>query len=171
MGVFSAGPPYRRANKTDMPPCPVTLRRCGLYAEENGSTLIEVALSVLIIATLALGIFEVSSMLYTYNVLGDAAREGLRYAVVHGTDSGLCSGPSSGCGDTSGANIVTVVHNYAVVSFHDVRTMNVTPSWPDGTSTPGSRVKVQITYTYHPYVHFPGLSPQMNLSAEGRIAF
>ena len=98
--------------------------------------------------------------------------EGIRYAVVHGTGSTSCSGPSSGCGDTGGSNITAVVNSYAAISFHDTSGMTVTPSWPDGTSTPASRVVVTITYSYIPYLQVPGFNaPTMKVTAEGRIVF
>lgn len=91
---------------------------------------------------------------------------------MHGTDSGSCSGPSSGCGDASGSNIRSVVSGYAAVSFHDTSGMTVTPAWPDGTSTPASRVVVTITYPYIPYLYIPGFNaPAMKVTAEGRIVF
>lgn len=151
-------------------------RRKGLFSrmarDESGGTLIEFALSVLSLVTVTLAIFEFCMLIYTYDTLGDAARQGVRYAVVHGTDNATCSGPSSGCGDTTGANIITVVKNDAAASFHNLGVITVTPSWPDSSSQPGSRVKVHITYNYIPYVILPGgVSPTMSLTAEGRIVF
>jgi hypothetical protein len=117
-------------------------------------------------------IFEFCMMIYTYGVLCNAAREGVRYAIVHGTDNSLCSGPSSGCGDTAGSNITAVVDGYAALSFHDTSGMTVTPAWPDGTSTPDSRVLVTVTYPYISYLQIPGFSsPSMSVTAEGRIVF
>ena len=143
-----------------------------LVTEEFGSILIEFALSVWTLFLLTFLIFEFCMTIYTYSVLSNAAREGVRYAIVHGTDSGSCSGPSSGCGDTGGNNVKTVVRGYAGVSFHDLSGMTVTPSWPDGTSTPSSRVKVTINYPYVSYLSLPGFnSPTMNVTAEGRIVY
>lgn len=134
--------------------------------------LLEFSLSVWTLFLVTFLIFEFCMMVYTYSVLGNAAREGVRYAVVHGTDSTLCSGPSSGCGDTLGSNITAVVNSYAALSFHNVSAMTVTPSWPDGASTPASRVLVTITYPYIAYLQIPGLpSPSMSVTAEGRIVF
>ncbi len=141
-------------------------------AEELGSMLIEFALSVWTLFLLTFLIFEFCMTIYTYSVLGDAAREGVRYAIVHGTDSSSCSGPSSGCGDTTGSNVRAVVTGYAGVSFHNVTGMTVTPSWPDGASTPTSRVKVTISYPYVAYLTLPGFtSPTMQITAEGRIVY
>ncbi len=141
-------------------------------AQQGGSILIEFSLSIWILFLLTFLIFEFCMTIYTYSVLSNAAREGVRYAIVHGTDSGSCSGPSSGCGDSTGSNIKTVVRGYAGVSFHDLTTMTVTPSWPDGTSTPASRIKVAINYPYVAYMSLPGFTPPtMQITAEGRIVF
>ena len=139
---------------------------------DHGTALLEFTLSVWTLLAVVFLIFEFCMSVYTYSVLSNAAREGIRYAVVHGTDSGRCSGPSSGCGDSTGSNITAVVNSYAAVSFHDISGMTVTPFWPDGTSTPASRVIVTITYPYIPYLQVPGFNaPTMKVTAEGRIVF
>lgn len=150
------------------------MRRCRLraIAEDGGSVLIEFALSVWTLLLLTFLIFEFCMTVYTYSVLSNAAREGVRYAIVHGTDSASCSGPSAGCGDSSGGNIKTVVTGFAGVSFHDLTGMTVTPSWPDSASTPASRVKVTINYPYVAYLTLPGFTaPTMQITAEGRIVY
>jgi Flp pilus assembly protein TadG len=140
--------------------------------DDRGSMLIEFSLSVWTLFLVTFLIFEFCMSIYTYSVLSNAAREGIRYAMVHGTDSSSCSGPSTGCGDTIGSNVTSVVNGYANVSFHDLRAMTVTPSWPDGSSTPNSRVVVTISYSYIPYLAIPGFSaPQMQVTAEGRIVY
>jgi Flp pilus assembly protein TadG len=89
-------------------------------------------------------IFEFCMAIYTYSVLGNAAREGVRYAIVHGTDNSSCSGPSSGCADSGGNNVTAVVNS----------------------------VLVTISYPYVSYLALPGFnSPQMQIKAEGRIVF
>jgi Flp pilus assembly protein TadG len=141
-------------------------------AGDCGSALLEFVLSVWMMLWVTFLIFEFCMLVYTYSVLANAAREGVRYAVVHGTTNTSCSGPSSGCGDSSGGNVVAVVRGYAALSFHDLRAMTVSPAWPDGKSTPGSRVVVTITYPYISYLQLPGfVSPNMTLNAESRIVF
>jgi hypothetical protein len=143
-----------------------------LAGEDNGSMLIEFALSVWTLFLLTFLIFEFCMTIYTYSVLNNAAREGVRYAIAHGTDNSLCSGPSTGCSDSTGTNVSNVVKGYAKVCFHDISGMTVTPSWPDGTSTPSSRVIVTINYPYVPYLSLPGFNaPTMQATAEGRIVF
>jgi Flp pilus assembly protein TadG len=147
-------------------------RHAGFANEQTGSMLIEFAISVWTLFLVTFLIFEFCMMIYTYSVLGNAAREGVRYAIAHGTDSTSCSGPSTGCGDSTGANVTAVVNGFAGVSFHNLSAMTITPSWPDGTSTPSSRVIVTISYPYVSYLNLPGFtSPTMQIKAEGRIVY
>ncbi len=152
--------------------CP-GLRTSGAFLrQEDGDTLIEFAVSALTLIFILFTVFEVNLMMYTYVTLGDAAREGVRYAMVHGTDSSNCSGPDAGCGDSTGVKIVAAVKSVATAAFHDTSAMTITPSWPDGSAQPGNRVKVQLSYSYIPFVRIPWLfSPQMRLTSEGRIVF
>ncbi len=80
-------------------------RRTKLLGGDEGSMLIEFSLSVWVLFLMTFLIFEFCMAIYTYSVLSNAAREGVRYAIVHGTDNSSCSGPSSGCGDSTGSNV------------------------------------------------------------------
>ncbi len=143
----------------------------GRARSEEGSLVVETALSLLILIPMVFWMFEMCMLTYTYSVLGDAARQGVRYAIVHGTDSGNCSGPSSGCGDSSGTNVKSVVNNAAASSFHDLSKMTVQVTYPDQASNPPSRVNVTINYTYVPYIKLPGIANSVQLSAQGRIIY
>jgi len=140
------------------------------YGREDGSILVETALVFMLMITMVLGIIELSVMAYTLSVLEDAAREGVRYASVHGVDSASCSGPSIGCADSSSANVVSDITAYASGFSGLIGGMSVTVTYPDGKSTPTSRVQVGIVYTYQP--HFlPGTSHVMQVSSQGRIIY
>jgi hypothetical protein len=150
----------------------LTSRRLSAGQGERGAMLVEFAFSVWTVLLVTFLIFEFCMWVYTYSVLGNAAREGVRYAIVHGSDSGSCSGPGAGCGDSSGSSVVAVVNGYAEVSFHDTRGMHVTASWPDGNAKPNSRILVTVNYPYIAYFDLPGIvSPTMTVTAEGRIVF
>lgn len=143
----------------------------GRLRSDEGSLVLETALSLLIVIPMVFWMFEMCMLTYTYSVLGDAARQGVRYAIVHGTDSGNCSGPSSGCADSSAANVKAVVTTAAQFSFHDLTKMTVQVSYPDLASNPPSRVNVTINYTYVPYIKLPGIANLVQLSAQGRIIY
>lgn len=138
---------------------------------ESGSLMVETALALLVVLPMVFWLFELCMLTYTIGVLGDAARQGIRYAVVHGTDSSNCSGPSSGCADSSGANVIATVKNAAAYSFHDISGMTVQVSYPDASSSPSSRVSVAINYTYAPYIQLPGIAQTIDTAAEGRIVY
>ncbi|MGC1872906.1 MAG: TadE family protein [Acidobacteriaceae bacterium] len=145
--------------------------RIGRLRCEEGSLVLETALSLLIVIPMVFWMFEMCMLTYTYSVLGDAARQGVRYAIVHGTDSGNCSGPSSGCADTSAANVKSVVTAAAAYSFHNLSQMAIQVTYPDDSSAPPSRVNVTINYTYVPYIKLPGIANSVQLSAQGRIFY
>jgi Flp pilus assembly protein TadG len=144
---------------------------------QRGAAQIEFALSILIVLFLVFWMWEFVMLVYTYAVLSDAAKEGVRYAIVHGGSNTNCSGPivtGATCpsgGDTAGNNIKTQVMTYANLSLHDVSAISIQPTWPDTTNNPPNRVKVTITYPYVPYIQLPWTSPTISVSAEGRIVF
>lgn len=146
-------------------------RRRQLRHGEDGSLMVETALALLVVLPMVFSLFEICMLTYTYSVLGDAARQGVRYAIVHGTDSAVCSGPSTGCGDSAGANVISVVQKAAAYSFHNISGMTVQVTYPDASSSPTSRVAVAISYTYVPYIQLPGVVQNIHTSAQGRIIY
>lgn len=157
---------------TDSNPCLFCRRlQARSFGSEEGSLVVETALSLLLVIPMVFWLFEMCMLTYTYSVLGDAARQGVRYAIVHGTNSSNCSGPSSGCADASGANVTAVVQSAAAYSFHDLSQMTVQVTYPDGSSAPPSRVNVTIDYSYVPYLQLPGIVHSVQFSAQGRILY
>jgi hypothetical protein len=109
---------------------------------------------------------------YTCSVLNDAAQEGVRYAIVHGTSSLNCSGPDSGCPDQAPySNVQAVVTNAASASLHDLTAMSVTVSYSAGTAAVGNPVRVIVVYTYIPYINLPGLHDTVSFSSQGQILY
>ena len=89
-------------------------------AGEVGQAMVEFALVITFIFLVFVGILQMILLMYTYNTLADAAKEGMRYAVVHGTGLGTagCSGPGTVASvtpavtctsDPNGTNVVTAV--------------------------------------------------------------
>lgn len=138
---------------------------------DEGSILIETALGFMLTMTMVLGIVEGCMMVYTFSVLEDAAREGVRYAAIHGTNSTSCSGPSTGCADSAGALVVSDVTAYARLFAGNLTGMTVSVTYPDNASSAASRVQVAITYTYVPLFKYPGISHLLTVSSQGRILY
>ncbi len=81
------------------------LRHCG--CGEEGATVVEMALSMIILLTILFGLIEMCLALYTYHYVSDAAREGTRYAIVHGA---TCTVSGVSCTVTA-SQIQTYVQN------------------------------------------------------------
>lgn len=139
--------------------------------DETGSALIETAFSLIVTFLLAFGLFELCMFSYTCIVLNDAAQEGVRYAIMHGTNSSNCSGPDNACTDQTYANVKTAVTTAASASLHDISKMTVNVTYGDATAAPGHPVSVQVVYTYVPYVNFPGLEQTVTFTSQGRTIF
>src|SRR5690348_3928270 len=128
---------------------------------ERGQATVEFAFVIVFLMALVLALIELVMMMHTYNVLADSAKEGLRYAIVHGTGNSQPSGPTCPCADIDGpaappgtvpgyGSTYGVVKTYAQYSLHNSSAMTVTVSYPDTANPPANkapnRVQVQVSY-------------------------
>lgn len=134
--------------------------------------MLEMVVSLMVVMSLVFWLFELCMFTYTCSVLNDAAREGVRYAIVHGTHSTICSGPDSSCTDQSPyANVKAAVTSAASASMHDLSQMTVTVSYANATAALGNPVSVSLVYTYVPFVVLPGLQNKVTFSSQGMILY
>jgi len=118
--------------------------------------LIELSLVFMCALTITFAAVELSSAAYTYTVLADAANDGVHYAIINSSD-------------TTGMAAQTV-RTYASNALHDMSRINVSVTYPDGTTTPPARVAVSVSYQYVPYLgSLMRNPPTMHAFAEGRI--
>lgn len=156
---------------------------------QHGQATIEFALTFLMVFLLFLGMMEMILLVHTYNVLADSAKEGLRYAIVHGSGNSQKSGPACPCPDIDGPAAPSaavpgygsgygVVRTFAQLSLHDVsaKKMTVTADYnPNGDNganacdDPGCLVRVTISYPYAAFFGFGWPTITVNAAAEGRI--
>ena len=78
---------------------------------DRGQGLVEIALVLPVFLLIVLGTIDFGRAIYIYSVMSNGAREGARYAIVHGSKAqsidGTCaSGPGSTTTDTLGALVV-----------------------------------------------------------------
>jgi Flp pilus assembly protein TadG len=143
----------------------------GSLHEDEGSVALESALVLVAVLTLVFGLVEFCVLAYTLTVLSGAAKQGVRYAMSHGTDSNTCSGPSSGCTDSTGSNVASAVNAYLGNYLRTTTGISVQVSYPDNSSSPSSRVMVSVNYAYQPMFNFPGMSHTFSLTSESRILY
>jgi TadE-like protein len=132
---------------------------------------VEFAISIILVLFFIFCCWELLMAAYTTSVLGDAAKEGVRYAIVHGSGSTLCSGPApvTACTDADANNVKNRVKDYAKASLHDTSAITVDVSYPDSNNQAPNRVQITVTYTYLPYVNLSFFQPVLRTHAEGRI--
>jgi len=150
-----------------------------------GQATVEFALVVIFLMALVLAFVELVMLIHTYNVLADSAKEGLRYAIVHGTQNSQPSGPTCPCADIDGpaappgtvpgyGSGYGVVKTFAQYSLHDISTLTVAVSYPDTANAPANkapnRVQVVVQYPYRAFFGLGWPTVTVNAAAEGRIA-
>jgi hypothetical protein len=133
--------------------------------------MLETAISLSVAVTVVFWLFELSMFTYTCSVLNVSAQQGVRYAIVHGTGSSICSGPDSTCTDGTYSNVKAAVKAAATASLHDLSAMTVTVTYGNGTAAPGNPVTVRVAYTYIPYINLAGLGNTVTFTSQGQILF
>jgi Flp pilus assembly protein TadG len=144
------------------------LRVAAAQGEEGGS-LVEMALSCLILIPVLFGIVQLSIGLYCYHYAADAAREATRWAIVRGANcNGLfgaayCS-PTSGNG--TGATSADIAQYVKSLGYPYSGSVATTVQWcayggaapatwttcyntsPTTYNQPGNQVQVTVSYSY-----------------------
>lgn len=163
-----------------------TRKRVG--SRSAGQAAVEFMFVVIFLMVLTISMIELIMLIYAYSVLADAAKEGVRYAIVHGNTGGLPSGPTCPCNDIDGPPAPSgtvpgygsgfgVVRTYAQYSLHDVTAaqMTVTVTYPDSANAPANkppnRVRVVVSYPYDAFFGLGWPTLTLNAAAEGRIMY
>jgi len=150
-----------------------------IRGRQSGQAIVEFALTVILLMLLMFALLELSIFIYTYSVLANAAKEGVRYAIVHGASNGTPSGPSSGsasslpctASSTNVTNVVNQTKNFAGFTLLNTSNVNVFVCYLDGDNKFNSLVEVSVSYLYRPLFGFNWPSVTVNANSAGRIVF
>jgi len=115
----------------------------------RGQTLVEFAFIASAFLALSFSIMWLSRAVYAYNYVSYGAREGSRYAAVHGTDS---KQPV-----TTASAVTTFVQSGTVGLDTSKLTVNTTWTPALNPGKPGSTVQVQVQYQFD--LSIPFMSP------------
>lgn len=156
----------------------------GRRIRASGQAIVEFALVAPVFFLILFGIIEAGRFIVYYETLSNAAREGTRYAIVHGSNSFCPSGPMPpgvapplGCYDGSGANVAQRVKDSAFGMLGT--SVSVWSCWgdlqPDGTCTASglgngreAPVTVRASYTYRTLVPLVPL-PSITVNGESTL--
>jgi len=141
--------------------------------------MVEFALVAPIFFLLLFGLIDFGRYVYYVQILNNAAREGARYAIVHGSQSLNPSGPpapGTTSNDIPGTNVVDVAKQYAIGVIGNSSVLSIVPTWwdtvtpPDpaastgnGTNSRENVIQVIVTYQYRsviPLVPIPPIQVQ-----------
>jgi len=101
-----------------------------------GQAIVEFALVATVFFILLFGIIEFSRLMFMYHHVGNAAREGSRYASVHGSDSLANATPAA-------------IENYIKSrSPIDPNNLTVETYWENPNHEPKSWVRVEVNYDF-----------------------
>jgi Flp pilus assembly protein TadG len=131
----------------------------------EGQAIVEFALTLVILMILIISVLEMLGLIYTYTVIANSAKEGVRFAIVHGVDNSSPSGPGS---TTAVSNRVK---DFAGFAMHDVSNLTIAVSYPDGNNNLASRVQVSVSYPFRPLFGMGWPSVTVFSNAAGRIVF
>jgi Flp pilus assembly protein TadG len=115
-----------------------------LVQDEGGAALFEMAPMLLAVMVFVMTVMELCLVFYTYGVMSESAREGTRYAAMHGSSCQTAAGASCT------ASAATIQSYVTGLGYPNVGggTMHAVATFPQGNQTPGSTVTVTITYTF-----------------------
>jgi Flp pilus assembly protein TadG len=101
--------------------------------EDAGASLVELAIVSSVFVAILLGILEFGFATWARNSVVSDAREGARFAMVHGSQSGRIADSAA-------------IANYVKSRTSLDNTIVVLTNWPDGTKDPGKRVSVKVRH-------------------------
>ena len=136
--------------------------------QRRGQTLVEFGACAVLTLMLLLAVVEFGRMVLVYTTVNNAARVGVRFAMVHGSNN-----------LATVANVQTIVNNYLSAAAIDTASATVNVTYPGYTplgcavsaKTPGCPVQVQVTYPYQAMVTYFPISVTLGSQAQGVITF
>jgi Flp pilus assembly protein TadG len=107
----------------------------------RGQVAVEAAMAVTAFILLMFGVLDFGRAYWTWQTLATVAREGARWGIVHGADSGLSAKEA----EAQGVSWVASQFGKSLPAK-----AKVDFSWPGGSNEPGNPVRVTIESDYKP---------------------
>jgi Flp pilus assembly protein TadG len=133
---------------------------------------VEFSLVALLTVIMLLFIVEMGRMLLVYTTVANAARAGLRYAIVHGGTraAGSTLDSASGPGNNP-AQVLTVVSNFASTGLLTTSLLVVNVTYPGASNAPGQSVNISVVYPYNPLTTYFAKTLRLGSATQGVIVF
>jgi Flp pilus assembly protein TadG len=118
------------------------------HCPRRGQSLVEFAIGLLVLLLLVFGVMDLGRAVFAYNSISHCAREGTRYAVVHGAESPTPIGPADN--DQTLESLLRA--KYAVGL--DASRLTFGSHWAGSNNIPGSTVTVTVRYNFQSAILF-----------------
>jgi Flp pilus assembly protein TadG len=139
---------------------------------QRGQSLVEFSVVALLTVLMLLFVVEMGRMVLVSTTVANAARAGVRYAIVHGSTraTGTTVNSASGPGNNP-AQVLTAVTNFASAGPLTTSLLIVTVTYPGGSNAPGQSVNVSVVYPYDPLTTYFSKTVRLGSTAQGVIVF
>jgi Flp pilus assembly protein TadG len=137
----------------------------------RGQTYTEFMMVVLPTLALMFGIVSFGMVVYTYSFLSNAARDAVRYAIVHGSKSTSPATSDSIQSFVRGEAKGLQASSITVSSCWNPQAPPNQCPGPTGNNAPGKVVSVQVSYNYHPFYPFNDVTLPLTSSAQMTISY
>jgi Flp pilus assembly protein TadG len=140
--------------------------------QASGQSVAEFGLISFMMFVLVFGVIEMGRVILVYTTVANAARAGVRYAVVHGSSRTAGSASSNASGPSSNpAQVLTVVKNFASAGALTAGNLVISVTYPGASNAPGQLVSVSVIYPYDPLTTYLPFRVRLGSVAEGVIAY
>ena len=140
------------------------MQRSAKHRSRTGNTLVEFAFIAVVLFLVLFASLEFDRMLFVYTNLADAAKAGVRYAIVRGNNR--TSGSLSSADTTE---IQEHVKSY--VQAVDKSKLTVGVTYVDGGNSTGQRIGIVDQYDYDPWVALPISGVKLSATSRGVITW
>lgn len=134
--------------------------------DARGQGLVEFSLVAVLATMLIFGVVEMCRLVLVYTTVGNAARIGVRYAMVHGADSSISP------------QVQSVVNTYLRAGTVNTANATVSVAYPDpvgsltsGCTSAGCRVTVTVSYPYGVLVSYFPIHVSLASTSQGVITY
>lgn len=134
--------------------------------DARGQGLVEFSLVAVLATMLIFGVVEMCRLVLVYTTIGNAARIGVRYAMVHGANSSISP------------QVQNVVNTYLRAGTVNTASATVGVTYPDpigsltsGCTAAGCRVTVTVSYPYDVFVNYFPIHVTLGTTSQGVITY
>lgn len=140
-------------------------------SDRRGAAMVELAIVFPVFLILVIGVIDLTTGVYRYNLVSEAARRGVREAIVLGEDASpqrASLGPQTWTGTAASGDPVADAIRPLLAAI-DPAEFAIRLEWPDGNNLAPSRVRCTVSTVFRPF-SFVLVGQTVNLSATSTMS-